>query len=151
MNDINIIKNLTYIPAFIWGLLSTGLDLYAMAILLAFMVIDTIFGILESGLIRGWQTIKSSRMIRGVLSKFMILLVPSVLLLAGKGAGLDFELFVRGTVTLLILAEAYSIIGHVYSVRTGKQTSEFDAMAFVLSKVSKALQVLISDDKHENK
>jgi len=140
MHELTIIKNISYIPAFLIG---AGLDVQAIGILALLMIVDTLFGVLQSGTLRGWSSITSGRFWRGIISKMMILFVPSVILLAGKGSGLDFTVLVQGTVTLLILSELYSIIGHVYSVRTGKQTTEFDAVAFVLLKLRDILKQFV--------
>jgi phage-related holin len=139
-----LLKNFAYIPAFMFGFLG---DSNAAGILLALMVVDTVFGIISSAIVDGGQSIKSRIAIRGIIAKCMIFIIPSVLYWTGVGAGVDFKLIAEGMMSMIILAETYSIMGHIYTVNTGKRQTEFDAVTYILNKIQRMLRLLIEDDK----
>ena len=49
----------------------------------------------------------------------------------------------QGAVTVFILAEAYSVLGNVHSVRTGKPKMEFDAVAVILTQVRALIEKVV--------
>jgi phage-related holin len=134
ITGIALFKNLLYIPAFI-----LGLSIHSYGILAILMVIDTFTGIIRSVTITGGRSFKSSALRDGVLKKVVVLTVPFVLALAGEGVGLDITFLATGTLGLFILAETYSIIGNIYSIRVGKVVHEFDAISYVLGLVQMTL------------
>lgn len=141
---LTLTKNLAYIPAFLFGFLGNS---DAAIVLVSLMIVDTLFGIISAGVVDGGQSIKSRIAIRGILSKAMIFLIPSILYWTGVGAGVNFTLLAEGMMSMIILAEAYSILGHVYTVQTGERRTEFDAVTFVLAKFRKLLKAIITDGK----
>lgn len=141
------LKNLAYIPAFL-----LGLSFEAWGILAVFMIVDTILGIIRSMTLYGAHSFTSRLLAHGVVSKCLVLFVPIILVWTGRGVGFDFLPVAKGTLSVLVLAEAYSILGHVQSIRTKKDIKEFDAVSMVLKGVRETLEkMLISDQRGKDK
>lgn len=138
MNDhflVCLVKNGLYIPAF---LLAVGLP-HQMAVsvtaLTVLMMLDFFTGVAASARIDGMRAITSKRMIAGVVAKLLILTIPLVLIVAGKGIGINFEGYTQGAIYILVLAEAYSNLGNVQSFLTEKRVAEIDAVSILLKRV----------------
>ena len=129
---VRLIKNGFYVPAFLTAIGFPEQMSWSITALTALMIIDFVTGILASAHIEGIRSITSKRMIAGALSKMVVLLVPFVLVIAGRGIGIDLEQYIQGTIVILILAEAYSNLGNIQSFRTGKRVAEIDAVSAVL-------------------
>lgn len=134
------IKNFGYIPAFLLGL---SYENYT--ILAVFMGVDVLTGLIKAYKANGGSSIKSKKIQVGVLSKACILIVPIVIVWAGRGVELDFLWFAKGSLGMLVLAEAYSIIGNVHAIARGKEKSEFDALSFVLNKIKHVIEGVITE------
>jgi len=128
-----LIKHLTYFLAFIIG--TVGLATEAFAIFAVLIVLDTFTGVIRSITIRGGQSFTSMQLTSGVVSKGLIISVPLVIAWAGRGAGLDLTLIATGVLSVLILAEAYSVLGNIHAIHVKRDVKEFDAIAWILSKV----------------
>ena len=122
-----LLKNSAYIPAFL-----LGLSVEALTILAVFMVLDTFLGIARSITLHGSNTFTSRVLTHGLISKLLILFIPIILVWTGRGVGFDFHSIASGTISVLVLSEAYSIFGHIQSIRTREDVKEFDAVSMVL-------------------
>lgn len=142
LTTITIIKNLGYIPAVFLGLSTESYGILAML-----MIADTITGIIRAGVIHGWRSVNSHNFSFGILSKMCLILTPMIVALAGRGSGLDLTLVATGALSMLVLSEAYSVLGNVQSIRNRKDVLEFDAMNFVLTKLREGLEKLLVTDK----
>lgn len=132
------IKNISYGLAFLIG--AVGLSAQAFAIFGALIIIDTLTGIIRAVRLKGGRSVTSLRLTSGVISKLLIILVPLIIAWAGQGSGLNLTLVAQGALSMLILAEAYSIIGNIHAIRVGKDLKEFDAIAWVLTKVRSVIE-----------
>lgn len=132
------IKNIGYFLAFIIG--AVELSTEAFAIFGVLIVIDTITGILRSSRVFGARSVTSLKLTSGVISKLLIIGVPLIIAWAGKGAGIPMGALAQGALSMLILAEAYSILGNIHAIRTGKNVKEFDAINWVLEKVRTTIE-----------
>ena len=137
-------KNLLYIPMFVVGV---GLSWDAIAILAVFMVADTFLGVLRSILLHGGNSFRSRLLAHGIVSKILVLFVPVLLVYTGIGIKIDFLPIAEGVITVLILSETYSILGHIQSVRTGKEVKEYDAVSMVLKSTRALLEKLLVNSK----
>ncbi len=130
-----VVKNLAYIPmAFL------GLSHENYTILAVLMVIDTVTGLIRSGIVHGTKTITSKNLSIGILSKLSLITIPLVIALAGKGVGLQITWLAKSALSMLILSECYSILGNIQSIRIKQDVHEFDAVNFVLEKVRNILE-----------
>lgn len=138
------IKNLSYVAAFIVGVEYLGFNPEALTILVVLMLIDIFMGICRVYIVEGGQAIKSSILKKGVLAKMLLLTGLFSVGLAAQGFGLGLQEFSQGVISVLLLGELYSILGNIHSCRTGEKKVEFDAVVWMLGKVKRLLDKLIS-------
>ena len=121
----------------------TDINAEAFTILAIFLVFDTITWVIK--VIAVGKKPTSRRFIVGVVSKLLMLTVPLVIsLLAKVVTGNDVSWFIWASVWLLALAEAYSIIQNVVSIKLQKEIEEYDAitvvLTYILSQIRKILE-----------
>ena len=148
-NAINIwvwFKNSTYIAAFISGLIYLNITPISVFVLTILIVTDVITGVIKSGFLYGGDSIKSSIMERGITAKGLIILLPILIALAGKGIGFELADIAQGIITVLIFSELYSVLGNINATRTGIDTNEFDAIGWVIAGLKNVLKNIIKDE-----
>lgn len=133
-------KNSTYALALFTY---TGLSHELIGILAGLMVVDTITGVLRSYRIHGGNSITSSKLGWGVVTKMLFLIVPFVIVLVGKGTGYNLAILADWAIKVMVLSEGYSIISNITAIHLRKDIPEFDAMTFVLNKVRDTLRAII--------
>lgn len=136
---IVIVKNISYVAAFLATVEWLGFNTQSLSIFIILMVLDVFTGIVRSCVTEGCHTIRSSIGIRGMLSKILLLTALLSVALASKAVGFEPTLLAQGMVNVLILAELYSILGNIYSAKTGKKKVEFDAVKYMLDRVKELL------------
>lgn len=133
-------------PILYVGLTPEVVGIYALLI-----VIDLITGVVAS-YIDDKKTIKSNTMIRGIITKISIFMIPFVIALVARWLGDGWwdllKPMVWITLSILIASEAYSIIGNIYNIKTGKKVPEFDAVESIMSTILKALK-LVGDNANK--
>ena len=135
-----IVKHLGYIPAVIFGL-----STHSYAILALFILIDTFTGVLRAGLLHGWQEVTSFKFTTGLISKLLVVLIPMMIALAGKGVGLDLTFLAQSSIGMLILAQFYSILGNIHAIKIRKDVREFDAVSWVITRIQEVVEKLLVD------
>jgi len=128
------VKNLGYLIAGILGLTYDAAFAFG-----CLMIMDVVTGIIASASCCGWRAITSRKLIFGVLSKLCLLFIPLAVALVSKVNGNDLSFIVTSSISILALGEAYSIIGNVYTIKSGKRVPEFDALSIILSRVREFL------------
>ena len=139
------LKNLSYIPAFLLGL---SMENYT--ILAVFMLIDVITGLLKAYKVKGGHSIKSFKLQLGIIKKICVIILPLLMVWTGRGVGVDFLKVAHGLLGVLIAAESYSIVGNVYAIYRKEESTEFDAVSFVLKKLQLFIEAFIRQD-HSSK
>lgn len=134
------IKNIGYIGAFAMGAHYLGISNESITILGVVLIIDIFTGILKAGIVVGWRSITSARLAAGVISKLLLLFVPITVALGGKGSGVDMSQIAQGAISVLILAQVYSIIGNIHAVQIHDNKNEFDAVGFLLLQLRNVLE-----------
>lgn len=134
------VKNVSYIAIFLMGL---PLDAYA--ILVSFMCLDIALGVTRSVVLHGPRSITSRLLTMGVVEKAMVLIIPALIVWTGRGAGIDLLFIGKGALSILVLAEAYSILGNIQAIRTKKDIKEYDAVTFLLKKLRDILEKLLKN------
>ena len=115
--------------AIAWVLTYTGINAEVFGIFSALVVTDFVTGILKARTLG--QSITSNKAKYGVASKFSLVLLPIVMAAGAKAIGQDAgTLFVWG-MNLLIISEVYSIIGNIYTVRSGTELPEWDVISLL--------------------
>jgi hypothetical protein len=104
---------------------------YQSSILLIFMALDTCFGMAKSkrlGIPLEWSVLWI-----GVMCKFVLLVVPMLVALLGKGLGYDFKILVDVVMKAIILNEFISCITNIISIRTKKNVKNKDFISMLLN------------------
>jgi len=116
-----------------WFLTYIGLDHEAIAIFTTLIVIDYVTGIWKAKTLK--ESITSHKMKYGIVSKLSLIILPITLALAAKISNENTTVFFNWGINLLIVSETYSIIGNIYSIRTGKELPEWDVIALLGKKI----------------
>lgn len=134
MKQIEILKSLTLIPAFIFGLPTNMIWL-----LVVFIFIDTLTGVILSFIVDGKRSIRSRILATGAISKGLSIVVPLMLASLSGISEVDFVFLAKGLLGVLLIAELYSTTNNIISIRKKKRLHEIDAFSFVLLKLQKTL------------
>jgi phage-related holin len=138
-----IFKNLMYFPAFL-----LGMSMHSFSILFVFILLDMITGVWRVGITTGWHAITSRAFINGLASKLLFIFIPLVIAYMGKGINLDLTAFAGGALSLLIVGQAYSIVGNIYTIRSGKKVAEFDVVRIILGQIRNFLDRITRSYDH---
>lgn len=137
-----IFKNASYILAAM--IMPLGVESYT--ILAIFMVVDTVTGAIRSGVVHGPQSVTSRAAKVGIISKALMIIVPCLIAVAGRGIGMNLIVIAKSILKILILSELYSILSNIQSIRAGHDVKEFDAMNYVLSRIRDGLERFIKNE-----
>jgi hypothetical protein len=117
-----------------------GIDHEAFYILTLLILIDYITGLGKCYRLKLNQTSYT------IVAKLSLILVPLAVALTSKGLEMNAELLVFVAMDILILSELYSIIGNIYTIRSGNLLPEYDAIALLANKI-KNLMIKLSGSK----
>lgn len=110
---------------------------------------DFILGVADAYLLDRTQ-VKSSVATKGLFKKISKFLLPIIVVVVLKGAGFEnTDAITKSIMGILIFAEGYSIIGHIYCINTGKQLPEIDAFEFVIKRIIELIKPKIEEPKKE--
>ena len=115
-----------------------GVEVETFMILMTLMCIDSVMGGIKA--IRLGYKFSFSRMLWGITLKLCFLVVPLVIALLGKSVGYDFHAGVNVTISILTVAEAYSIIGNIYSAKNKTKIDRIDVVSLMLTNLRKVLK-----------
>lgn len=93
------------------------------------LIMDYITGIAKAKALG--QSITSNKMKYGLISKLSLIIVPLAIAIGAKALGEDSHYILVAGMNILILSEVYSIIGNAYSLKTGEEFPEYDALAAI--------------------
>ncbi len=117
------------------------IDAKKLSILVVLMCIDMLTGTFKA--YRTKENITSCRLIAGFLSKLVVLLVPFTIALMAKGVDFDVKWFIGFSLSIMVIAEAYSILGNIYTFKTGEAVSEIDAVSAIIKVLRNFLENMI--------
>ncbi|WP_442765490.1 phage holin family protein [Sulfurospirillum cavolei] len=117
------------------------IDAQKLTILVVLMCIDMITGTFKA--YRTKENITSRRWIAGFLSKLVVLLVPFTIALMAKGVDFEVKWFIGFSLSIMVIAEAYSILGNIYTFKTGEWVAEIDAVSAVIKVLRNFLENMI--------
>ncbi len=151
MEIFKICKTVSYallVPLFTY----IGVSKELVAILCVLIVLDIITAILREYVVG--ERIRSRMFWIGVTAKLLLILIPFVVILVGKGVGIDLGSLGKVTLSIFIVAEGYSIIGNIIQIRAkDKSIDEQDAITAVIkgieSTLKKILGLLMQKEKRE--
>ena len=111
-------------------------------ILGSLMIIDTLTGVAKQYKVESIG-ITSKRMTTGIVTKFVTFLCLLSGWLVINHFDLDPKYYIQTVMSILIMAEFYSIIQNVYAVRTGIILPEYDAISIALKRLTGVIQEFI--------
>lgn len=117
------------------------IDAKKLSILVVLMCIDMLTGTFKA--YRTKENITSRRWIAGFLSKLVVLLVPFTIALMAKGVNFDVKWFIGFSLSIMVIAEAYSILGNIYTFKTGEAVAEIDAVSAIIKVLRNFLENMI--------
>lgn len=129
-----------------------GVSSELVAILSVLIVFDIFTAVVREVIVG--ERIKSRMFWIGVTAKMLLILIPFVVILVGKGVGIDLGFLGKVTLSIFIVAEGYSIIGNVIQIRAKDKTiDEQDAITSVIkgieSMFKKILGLLMQKEQRE--
>ena len=129
-----------YFP-FIWMMQYLKIDVEMLSILSALLVIDLITGWSKT-IVMGKKP-RSRRLAQGIIAKAVLILVPIVLALGFKAMHINTMALFYVIIDTIVLSEVYSIIGNIYTIRTGKTVEEYDVLAKILKRIRNVLNKIL--------
>lgn len=135
-NMLGKIKILTY---FVFAYL--GIEVETFLILMVFMVMDSVLGAIKA--LRLGNRFSFQKMLWGYTLKLCFLIIPLTLALLGKSLGYDFHSAVNITISILTVAEAYSIIGNIYAAKNKVEMEKLDAVSLLLIYIRKSIKKVL--------
>lgn len=127
-----------------------GIGGETLIILSAMLLLDWIFWIVDAFM--QW-TLESKLMVRGLVKKLTRWCFPFIVIGVLRWAWFDStELITTAMLSILIVAEWYSVIGHIYSINYRQQLPEIDALKMLFERVAKLFKGKVDDTlKEEDK
>lgn len=124
-----------------WGIsLSMALDYFRVSgeivmILSVCLILDFILWVADA-YTKNKKKVTSKEMFKWLFRKITRRLLPFVVILILKWIGYDdVHTLTNSIFWILIATEWYSVIGHVYSINTGKTLPEIDAFEMLIEKI----------------
>lgn len=132
-----------------WGIsLGMILDYFWMAqetliILTAMLVLDRIFWVINAYI--QWN-LQSKLMVTGLVKKLTRWLLPFIVIAVMRWAWFDrVDLVSTAILSILIVAEWYSVLWHLYSINYGKQLAEIDALKLLFEWIARLFKSKLDD------
>lgn len=123
----------------IWGWIAVvlnycGLQQEAMIIYSMFILFDFITWVIAAYYVNPSE-VTSQKWIKWLVKKISLLLIPFIAALFVKGTWYDPTTILTTTLSILIAAEAYSILWNIYTIQTGQKVKENEAVKTLLEKL----------------
>jgi phage-related holin len=109
------------------------------------LIFDYITGLMKAKRLN--ESITSNKMKYGLASKLVLLLIPLTIAIASKAVGADAHYILLSGMYILILSEAYSIIGNVYAFNKKEELPEIDALAVLAKYIRNILMIRVGGGK----
>lgn len=131
-----------------WLALGAILDYFWMSgetliILSAMLILDRIFWIVDA-YIQG--TLQSKIMVNGLIKKLTRWCFPFIVIAVLRWAGFsEVDLISTAMLSILIVAEWYSIVGHIYSINYKETLPEIDCMKIMMRQIAELFKKKSND------
>ena len=113
-----------------------------LALYFTLLAIDLSTGVLAAFVVK--ETMTLSRFNAGIISKFLMFIIPIVVAIIVKIQGDDLLWFIKWTLVVLATSEAISIINNVQKATKKKPLPELDAVALVTTKLRDMIEMLFN-------
>ena len=113
-------------------------------ILTVMLFLDWIFWVIDAYM--QW-TLQSKLMVTGLVKKLTRWLLPFIVIAVLRWAWFDkVDLVSTVLLSILIVAEWYSVIWHIYSINYWEQLAEIDAIKILMKQIAELFRKKIEDD-----
>lgn len=145
------VTNIVWWCILYWVLEYFGIWCEAITILSSLLILDFIMWIADT-YIKDRTQVTSDKMWKWLVKKMTRWLLPFIVVGIFKWAWIDDMTTVTNMLlSMLIITEWYSIIGHIYSINTWKEMIEIDAFEMLLKLVLNLLKGKLPKDEQEDK
>lgn len=118
-------------------------------ILTVMLVLDWIFWVINAYI--QWN-LQSKLMVTGLVKKLTRWLLPFIVIAVMRWAWFDsVDLVSTCILSILIVAEWYSVIWHIYSINYGEQLEEIDALKLLFQRLGKIFKWKLDDLSSKDK
>lgn len=138
-----------------WGItLATILEYFwiggeTLIILSVMLLLDWVFGVVDAYM---QGTLESKLMVRWLIKKLTRWCFPFIVIGILRGAWFESsELIATAMLSILIVAEGYSVIWHIYSINYKQQLPEIDALKMLFEWIAKIFKGKVDDTLKEEK
>ena len=127
-----------------------NIDFDIVKVLVVLMCIDTILGSIKAVYVAKYEfTFK--KLLWGIVTKSLILLIPMILGLTALGLGYDFRFLIDVVLKIFIVSEAVSALTNILSIRKKKPIENTDFISQLLHNIRafliKKIELFISESK----
>jgi hypothetical protein len=133
------LEHLKIVAYFVFAYLGIGIETFM--ILMIFMSLDSVVGAVKS--VRLGYKFKFKILLMGFTLKLCFLIIPLTISLLGKALGYDFSSVVHISMSVLIVAEAYSILGNIYAAKNKEKIDKIDAVSMLLIGLRRAIKKIL--------
>jgi phage-related holin len=131
MSFTGLLKSAPYFGAsMLYWLADYGVNVKFLGVFLLLWTFDIITGIVKSIVVPTMRRPDSKTGLRRVASKFVMLIFPVILATIYSLFTDDAVKMLNWGLMILSLHEGYSTLGNLYSIRTGQELTEFDAVSY---------------------
>jgi len=126
-----------------------GIGGETLIILSAMLLLDWVFWIVDAYM---QSTLESKLMVRWLVKKLTRWCFPFIVIWVLRWAWFEStELITTAMLSILIVAEWYSVIGHIYSINYKQTLPEIDALKMLFEWISKLFKWKVEDTLKEDK
>ena len=117
-------------------------------ILTAMLVLDWIFWVVDAYI--QW-TLQSKLMVNWLVKKLTRWMLPFIVIAVLRWAWFDrVDLISTVLLSILIVAEWYSVIWHIYSINYWEQIAEIDALKALFQRIARLFKAKIDEDLNKD-
>lgn len=139
-----LIKHAIY--AIVFLIATVELSTESFAILAIIVILDTVTGVARTYALNGGRSIRSYKLMAGITSKLLVILIPLIVAWAGRGAGINLTAVAQGALSVIILSEAYSVLCNIHAIVVREDTHEFDAIGWVMNNFKNILERILNSN-----
>lgn len=118
-----------------------GVDSTIVEALFLLMCIDTVLGAIKAVVLGG--NFSFSVLLWGMVTKLSVLVVPMVIALVAKGLSFDFKWFVLAILNVLVVAEGFSAVSNILSIKSKKNVKNVDFVSLLLQAIRQGMASII--------
>ena len=118
-----------------------GIDGSVVEILFVLMCVDTLLGAIKA--VRLGDKFCFKKLLWGMVTKLSVLIIPLIIALVAKGLSFDFKWFILAILNILIVAEGFSAISNILSIKTKKNVENTDFITLLLKTIRIGLSNIV--------